>query len=68
MRNEGERRKGERISMNKDKGLIGSTSDHLKETTGILRGMKQWHSANSDVYHNNVNCRTGNSIKPEKLE
>ena len=55
------------MSMNKDKGLIGSTSDHLKETTGILRGMKQWHSANSDVYHNNVNCRTGNSIKPEKL-
>src|SRR5215213_2949440 len=67
MRNEGERRKEERMSMNKDKGLIGSTSDHLKETTGILRGMKQWHSANSDVYHNNVNCRTGNSIKPEKL-
>jgi hypothetical protein len=68
MRNEGERRKEERVSTDKDRGLIGSTSDQLKETTGILRGMKQWHSANSDVYHNNINCRTGNSIKPENLE
>ena len=56
------------MSTDKDRGLIGSTSDHLKETTGILRGMKQWHSANSDMYHNNINCRTGNSIKPENLE
>ena len=49
------------------KGLIGSTSDQLKETTGVLKGQGPWHSANSDVYHNNPNCQTGNSIKAENL-
>ena len=56
------------MSTDKDKGLIGSTSDQLKETTGILRGQTAWHSANSDAYHNNPNCRAGNNIKAENLE
>ena len=24
-----------------------------------------WHSTNSDVYHNNPNCNTGNNIESE---
>lgn len=52
----------------KDKGLIGSTTEGLRETTGILRGQTAWHSANSDVYHNNPNCRTGGSIKAENIQ
>jgi hypothetical protein len=63
-----ERREEERVSTDKDKGLIGSTTDQLKETTGILRGVSQWHSVNSDVHHNNPNCRTGNSIKAENIQ
>jgi hypothetical protein len=55
------------VSTDKEKGLIGSTSDQLKETTGILKGQGPWHSANSDVYHNNPNCQTGNSIKAENV-
>ena len=51
----------------RDKGLIGSTSDQLKETTGVLKGQGPWHSANSDVYHNNPNCQTGGNIKDENL-
>jgi hypothetical protein len=67
MRGDGERREEERMSTDKDKGLIGSTTDQLKATTGLLRGRTAWHSANSEVYHNNPNCQTGNSIKPENL-
>jgi hypothetical protein len=52
----------------KEKGLIGSTTDQLKKTTGTLRGQTAWHSANSDVYHNNPNCRTGNNIKAENVQ
>ena len=55
------------MSTDKEKGLIGSTSDQLRETTGILKGQSPWHSANSDVYHNNPNCQTGNSIKDENV-
>jgi hypothetical protein len=65
MRSDGERREEE--CMSPDKGLIGSTTDQLKETTGVLKGQGPWHSANSDVYHNNPNCQTGNSIKAENV-
>ena len=56
------------MSADKDKGLIGSTTDQLKKTTGILRGQTAWHSANSEVYHNNPKCRAGNNIKPENIQ
>jgi len=49
----------------KDKGIVGSAQDTVRETTGALRGEGPWHSADSDVYHNNPNCQTGNSIAPE---
>jgi MIP family channel proteins len=26
-----------------------------------------WHSVNSDIYHNNPNCQTGNTIAPENI-
>jgi MIP family channel proteins len=26
-----------------------------------------WHSVNSDIYHDNPNCQTGNSIDPENI-
>jgi hypothetical protein len=60
--------KEERVPTDKDKGLIGSASDQLKETTGVLKGQGPWHSANSDVYHNNPNCQTGNSISAENVQ
>ena len=49
----------------KDKGIVGSAQDTVRETTGALRGEGPWHSADSDVYHNNPNCQTGNSMAPE---
>jgi hypothetical protein len=52
----------------KDKGIIGSATDRLRETTGSLKGEGPWHSANSEVYHNNRNCQTGNSIAPENVQ
>jgi hypothetical protein len=58
----------EHISADKDKGIVGSASDRIRETTGTLRGEGPWHSANSEVYHNNRYCQTGNSIAPENIE
>ena len=52
---------------NKDKGLLGATTDTLRQTTGTLTGEGPWHSVNSKVYHNNPNCQTGNSIDPKNV-
>ena len=30
-------------------------------------GQGPWHSVNSDIYHDNPNCQTGNSIVPENV-
>ena len=30
-------------------------------------GQGPWHSVNSDIYHDNPNCQTGNSIDPENV-
>ena len=65
----------------KDKGLVGGAADivggatdsvsgatdSLRETTSGLGGGGPWHSASSEVYHNNPNCQTGNSIAPENV-
>ena len=61
------------MATDKDKGLLGGASnivggatDGLRETTtGALGGGGPWHSPNSDVYHNNPSCQTGNSIALE---
>jgi hypothetical protein len=50
-----------------DRGLVGSTRDTLRQTTGALRGEGPWYSVNSGVYHNNPNCQTGNSMDPENV-
>ena len=57
-----------------DKGLVegaadivGGATDSLRETTTGLRGGGPWHSVNSEVYHNNPNCQTGNSLAPENV-
>jgi hypothetical protein len=65
-----ERKQGEEDAMatDKDKGIVGSATDRVRETTGSLRGEGPWYSSNSDVYHNNRNCQTGNSIAPENLQ
>jgi hypothetical protein len=60
-------REEERMTDDKDKGLLGSATDRVRETTSSLRGEGPWHSANSNVYHNNRNCQTGNSIAPENV-
>jgi hypothetical protein len=60
-------REEECMTDDKDKGLLGSAADRVRETTSSLRGEGPWHSANSNVYHNNRNCQTGNSIAPENI-
>ena len=55
------------MAPDKDKGLLGSTTDRLRETTGALKGEGPWHSVNSEVFHNNRNRQTGNSIAPENV-
>jgi hypothetical protein len=50
-----------------DKGLVGGATDSLRETTSGLRSGGPWHSVNSEVYHNNPSCQTGNSIAPENV-
>jgi hypothetical protein len=63
------------MATDKDKGLVDGAADivggathSLRETTSDLRGGGPWHSANSDVYHNNPSCQTGNSIAPENVQ
>ena len=55
------------MAADKDKGIVGSATDRIRETTGTLRGEGPWYSANSEVYHNNRNCQAGNSIAPENI-
>ncbi|MGH3147490.1 MAG: hypothetical protein ACRDTR_16965 [Rubrobacter sp.] len=57
------------MATDKDKGLVGGAAESLRKTTGgVLKGEGPWHSVNSDVYHNNPNCQTGNSMDPENIE
>ncbi len=49
----------------KDKGIVDTAQNAVRQTTGSLKGEGSWHSVNSDVYHNNPNCQTGSSIAPE---
>jgi hypothetical protein len=51
----------------KDKGIVDAARNTVRETTGSLRGEGPWHSVNSEVYHNNPDCQTGNSIEPENV-
>src|SRR5918997_194509 len=46
----------------------GGASDSLTQTTSALGGGGSWHSVNSEVYHNNPSCQTGNSISPENVQ
>jgi len=52
------------MATDKDKGVVGAATNRLRETTGALRGEGPWYSVNSEVYHNNPNCQTGNSMDP----
>jgi hypothetical protein len=47
---------------------VGLASDRLRETNSALSGEGPLHSANSEVYHKNRNCQTGNSNAPENIE
>jgi hypothetical protein len=55
------------MAVDKDKGLVEGVQNTLRQTTGALKGEGEWYSANSDVYHNNPNCQTGNSMNPENV-
>ena len=55
------------MATDKDKGAVDALKNRLRETTGALRGEGPWHSAEANVYHNNPNCNTGNSIEPENV-
>ena len=55
------------MATEKNKGIVDTAQNTLRETTGALRGERPWHSANSDVYHNNPSCQTGNSMDPENV-
>jgi hypothetical protein len=63
------------MATDKDKGIVGGaadivggTTDSLRQTTGGLAGGGAWHSPDSDVYHNNPSCQTGNNIAPENIQ
>lgn len=56
------------MAKDKDKGLLGTAQEQLRETTGALKGAGPWHSSNSEVHHNNPNCQTGGSIAPENIQ
>ena len=56
------------MAKDKDKGVVSAATDHLRETTGALKGEGPWHSVNSEVYHNNPNCQTGSSMNPENMQ
>ena len=56
------------MSAEKDKGIVDTAQNTVRQTTGALRGEGPWHSVNSDVYHNNPNCQTGNSMDPENVQ
>ncbi len=55
------------MATDKDKGLVDTAQNTVRETTGALRGEGPWHSVDSNVYHNNPNCQTGSSIEPENV-
>jgi hypothetical protein len=55
------------MSKDRDEGLVNSAQNTVRETTGALRGEGPWHSVNSEVYHNNPNCQTGNSMDPANV-
>jgi hypothetical protein len=63
------------MATDKDKGLVGGASDIVRGASDIVRGTTSglggggpWHSPNSEVYHNNPSCQTGNSIAPENVQ
>jgi hypothetical protein len=55
------------MATDKNKGVFDAAQNTVRQTTGALRGEGPWHSANSEVYHNNPNCQTGNSMDPENV-
>ncbi len=55
------------MSKDRNEGLVDAALNTVRETTGALRGEGLWHSANSEVYHNNHNCQTSNSMDPENV-
>ena len=56
------------MAIEKDIGIVDAAQNTLRQTTGTLRGEGAWHSVNSEVYHNNLSCQTGNSIEPENVQ
>ena len=55
------------MSSQRDKGIVDSAQNAVRQATGALRGEGPWHSSDSEVYHNNPNCQTGNSIEAENV-
>ena len=51
-----------------DKGIVDAARNTVREATGVLSGKGPRHSGNSQVYHNNPNCQTGNSMDPENVQ
>jgi hypothetical protein len=60
-------RRRKTMATDKGKGVVGAAQNAVRQTTGALKGEGPWYSANSDVYHNNPNCQTGNSMNPENV-
>ena len=55
------------MATDKGKEVVGAAQNAVRQTTGALKGEGPWYSANSDVYHNNPNCQTGNNMDPENV-
>jgi hypothetical protein len=56
------------MAKQKEKGLVDAAQNTLRQTTGALRGEGPWHSLNSEVYHNNPHCQTGNSMDTDNVQ
>ena len=52
------------MATDKDKGIVDSASDGVRETTGVLRGEGPWHSANSDVTTTTPTARPATASHP----
>jgi hypothetical protein len=56
------------MATDEGKAITDKVTNTVRQTTGALRGEGPWYSANSEVYHNNPNCQTGNSMDPENVQ
>ncbi len=56
------------MGKDRDEGLVDAAQNTLRQTTDALRIGRVPRALASEVYHNNPNCQTGNSMDPENVQ